>query len=348
MMWMTLAMSAPPAVADGRVAHGGESEAIGLVGSVPIRESDVVSADRGEFERLRREHEVQQRQLEGKYAQSRHALLQKQLDQLLDRRALELEAQARGVAPEAVLADLKVAEPTDAEAQAFYDANKERINAPYGQTAAKIHDYLAGQARDHANRSFYDALRAKHGIAATLAPYRRAVAALGPVRGQSHAAVTIIEFADFQCPFCKQAESSLRDVLAKHPTDVRLVFRNLPLEEIHPSARLAAEAGICADRQGKFWEMHDAMYGDQSALNPDALKSTAKRLGLDAGRFSACLADGSTQASLEADTQAALELGLDGTPSLFINGRPLEGDVPEERLESLIAEELRRSARQPG
>ena len=340
---MSLAMGSPLAVADGKTAPGADSDAIGRIGSTRVLESDIVAADRVEFERLRRGFDVQQHQLQVKYEEARHALLQKQLDLLLDRKALEVEAQARHVTPEAVLADMHVDEPTEAQAHAFYDGNKERINAPYPQVAPKILDYLAGQARDSANRAFYDELRNKHGIAASLAPYRRSVAALGPARGQSNAAVTIIEFADFQCPFCRQAESSLRSVLAN-----RLVFRNLPLEEIHPNARIAAQAGVCADRQGKFWEMHDAMYGDQGSLNPDALKSTAKRLGLDTGRFSTCLTDGSANASLEADTKAALELGLDGTPSMFINGRPLEGDVPEEKLERIIAEELLRATRQPG
>jgi protein-disulfide isomerase len=90
------------------------------------------------------------------------------------------------------------------------------------------------------------------------------------------------------------------------------------------------------------------MYGDQSALNPDALKSTAKHLGLDPERFATCLTSGSANAALDVDTKAALELGLDGTPSLFINGRPLEGDVPEETLERMIAEELVLATRRPG
>jgi predicted DsbA family dithiol-disulfide isomerase len=345
---MALTMSPPRAVAGGTGAPDADPDGIGRIGSTMVRESDIVAANHGEFERLRQGLELQQRQLEVKYQEARHTLLQKQLDQLLDHKALEMEAQARSVAPEAVLTDLKSAEPTEADAHAFYDSNQERINAPYPQVAAKIHDYLTGQARERANRAFYDELRAKHGIAATLGPYRRSVAALGPVRGQSHAAVTIVEFADFQCPYCRQAETSLRDVLAKHPNDVKLVFRNLPLEEIHPNARIAAKAGVCADRQGKFWEMHDAMYGDPSALNTDALKNTAKRLGLNADRFSTCLDDPSTNSSLEADTKAALELGLDGTPSLFINGRPLEGDVPEEKLERMIAEEMVRTNPQPG
>lgn len=171
---------------------------------------------------------------------------------------------------------------------------------------------------------------------------------MGPARGPGTAPVTIVEFGDFQCPYCKEAESSLHTVLAEHPRDVRVVFRNLPLTQIHPNARIAAEASICADRQGKFWEMHDAMYADQSALNANALERTAQRLGLNGDRFAACLTDGSTSQALDLDAKAAEELGLEGTPYFFINGRPLDGNVPVEKFESVIADELHRAAHDRG
>jgi protein-disulfide isomerase len=110
---------------------------------------------------------------------------------------------------------------------------------------------------------------------------------------------------------------------------------------VHPNALIAAEAGLCADRQGRFWDMHDAMYDDQKALTPDALKSTAARIGLDAARFSACLADRATGSALDADEQAAKDLGLNGTPYFFINGRPVDGSPTHEMFEGLIAEELK-------
>jgi protein-disulfide isomerase len=157
-----------------------------------------------------------------------------------------------------------------------------------------------------------------------------------------------VEFADFQCPYCKRAESSLHAVLKQYPRDVRIVFRNLPLTQIHPQAESAAEAAVCADRQGKFWEMHDAMYADQSALSIEALKDTAKQLGLNLGQFSACLSGGTPAAALDADAKAAEELGLSGTPYFFINGRPVDGNVPLEKFQSIIAEELHAGASDRG
>src|SRR5262249_41172592 len=219
---------------------------------------------------------------------------------------------------------------------------------PFDQVQPQITQYLATQHNATATRDFYDDLRARHRIKLTLAPYRVQVAATGPARGQAQAPVTIIEFADFQCPYCQQAEEVLRTVMANHGDAVRLVFRNLPLSNVHPNATLAAIAGVCADRQGKFWDMHDAMFTDQKALSRDALEATAKRLGLDADGFSACLADPGSKAALDADTRAADEPHLTRTPQFFINGRPLYGSVPAEELETVSAEELSQASGKRG
>lgn len=320
-----------------------DQNVIGVIGPEGVTEADLVAADKSEFDQMQGDYETGLRELQRKYALARHDLMQRQLDKRLDRQALELEAKARGVAAEVVLAGLKPAAPTEEEVRAFYNANVERIKQPYEEVAAKARQYLTTQRNQEAIRSFYDDLRAKHGIRSLLAPYRVAVAATGPARGENAAPVTIVEFGDFQCPYCKEAESSLRSVMARYPREVRVVFRNLPLTHIHPNAQIAAQAAVCADRQGKFWEMHDAMYADQSALNAEGLKSAATRLGLNGDRFSACLADGSTSQSLDLDAKAAQELGLTGTPFFFVNGRPLDGNVPMEKFESLIQDELHRA-----
>lgn len=338
------AQSSPAA---GTVAAARDSDTIGVIGQGRITEADVIAADKSEFDDLSSSHTLELHHLQLQFAKSRHKLLQKRLDIILDQKAVEMEAKARGVGSDAVLAELKLVVPSEDEAHAFYEANKDRIKAPYEQVAPKVHEYLATQVNETAARKFYDGLRARHGIRSTLGPYRESVAAQGPARGQKNAPVTIVEFGDFQCPYCKEAESSLRAILTKYPQDVRIVFRNLPLTQIHPNAKLAAEAAVCADRQGKFWEIHDAMYDDQSALSLESLNQTATRLGLNTDRFAACLADGSTSSSLDADAQAAQELGLDGTPSFFINGRPLEGNVPVEKFESVISDELRRASGAP-
>ena len=317
---------------------------VAVIGQRRIGESDVIAANSADFDRLQSDSELERRHLELKLAKSRHDLLQQDLDKMLDRDALDMEARSRGIRTDQVLAGLKLTTPTEEEARVFYEANRERIKQPYEEVAPKVIEYLATQRNQGATRSFYDALRAKHGIRSTLAPYREAVADSGPARGESTARVTIVEFADFQCPYCRDAETTLRTIMAHYPEEVRVVFRNLPLTQIHPDAKAAAEAGVCADQQGKFWEMHDAMYDDQSALSADALKKTAARLGLDTQLFATCLADPRTSEALGPDAKAARDLGLEGTPYFFINGRPIDGSVPVEKFERVIADELHQTA----
>ena len=326
----------------------GAASVVGLIGAEPLTESSIVQADQSAFDRLRSDYAIEQHQLDFKYAKARYELLKRQLDERLDAAALKSEAAARGVTTEAVLADLKTSSPTEQELQAFFEQHRDRIREPYEQIAPKLREYLAGQRNEAAKRAFYDALRTKHDIKSLLGPYRVTVAATGPARGPAAAPVTIVEFGDFQCPYCKRAESSLHAILEQYPREVRIVFRQLPLAQIHANAQGAAEAAVCADRQGKFWEMHDAMYADQSALTPDALKDTAKRLGLNLDRFSACLGEGAPAAALDADLKAAQDLGLTGTPYFFINGRPVDGNVPLEQFQRIIAEELRAGASDRG
>lgn len=327
-----------------RASAGVDQGVIGLIGPEQLTEAGIVQGDQAAFDELRSNYDTEQHQLEFKYAKARYDLLKRQLDKQLDAAALDREAKARGVAAQNILAELKPSAPTEEEARAFYEENKDRIREAYDVIAPKLREYLAEQRNQFATRSFYDGLRAKHGIKSVLGPYRIAVAAAGPARGPASAPVTIVEFADFQCPYCKQAESSVHAVLEQYPRDVRFVFRNLPLTQIHPHAKVAAEAAVCAQRQGKFWEMHDAMYADQNALTAGALKDTAKRLGLNLEQFSTCLSDGASAAALDADAKAAQDLGLSGTPYFFINGRPVDGSVPLEKFQSIIAEELHAGA----
>jgi protein-disulfide isomerase len=329
-------------------ASAADDPAIATIGHDLIHEKDVTSSDPEAFRHVDDEYERGLHQLQMKYAQTRYELLRKQLDRLLDRRALELEAAQRKVDPDMLMNKLQVPSVSDEEARAFYDQNRDRIQKPYDEVAPQVLQYLQKQRRESATRRFYDDLRARHDIIGTLPPFRAPVAAVGPSRGATAASVTIVEFADFQCPFCKRAEESLRTIMERHPSDVRLVFRNLPLTQIHPYALLAAEAGVCAERQRKFWEMHDAMYADQSALDAKSLLETALRLGLNGPTFSACLQDASTPHFLDQDFSAARDLGLTGTPYFFINGRPLDGDVPLDSFESIIDQELQRGAPKAG
>jgi protein-disulfide isomerase len=316
---------------------------IGTVGNKSVTAADIVALDTHGFDDLKDQLDRQTHLLKLSYASSYHELVQRTLDGFLDRRALELEAAARGTSTEAVLSQVKVEPVTEEQAHALYEAHKDQLQKPYEQVADEIKQYLAKQRSDAALRVFYDGLRSKNGVASALGPYRVAVAATGPARGSPSAPVTIIEFGDFQCPFCRAAETSVRALLNKYPNEVRLVFRNLPLTAVHPNAEDAARAAVCADRQGKFWEMHDVLFKKETDLRASALKTTAAQLGLNQERFAACM-DEADSHSLAADTAEAAYLGIDSTPYFFIDGRPVRGNVPLENLQSVVDDELRRAA----
>jgi protein-disulfide isomerase len=174
-----------------------------------------------------------------------------------------------------------------------------------------------------------------------LEPPRAEVAATGPSKGPANAPITIVEFSDFECPFCSRVVPTLEEVQEKYGDKVRLVFRQYPLP-IHPSAPKAAEAALCAADQGKFWEMHDIMFAQQKELGVEQLKAKASQIGLDTEKFNQCLDSGAQAAAVQADMEAGARAGVNGTPAMFINGISVSGAVPYEQLAKVIDEELNR------
>lgn len=175
-------------------------------------------------------------------------------------------------------------------------------------------------------------------------PVRVAVEATGPGRGPENAPIKIVEFSDFQCPFCVRFVPVLEQVISKYGDKVRLVFRQFPLSA-HPQAFKAAEASLCANDQGKFWDLHEAMFENQQQLQVDNLKAKATALGMNAEQFNSCLDSGKFSASVQADIQAGIQAGVLGTPALFINGRFISGAVPLDQITKIIDDELRRNGR---
>ncbi len=160
-----------------------------------------------------------------------------------------------------------------------------------------------------------------------------------PVRGQPQAAVTIIEFSDLQCPFCASVTPTLRELMKQYPDQVRWVFKNFPLD-FHADSPLAHAAALAAERQGKFWEMHDLIFANQHNLKRDNLLAEARSLNLDMDRFTADLDSADIKKQLESDKQEGQGLGINGTPSFFINGKPLSGAMPLEQFQAAINNEL--------
>ncbi|HEX2570782.1 MAG TPA: thioredoxin domain-containing protein [Polyangia bacterium] len=282
-------------------------------------------------------------------AQDLYEVRERTLNQMIDERVTAQAAEKAGQPRERFLRGLveaRAPQVTEAEAEAFFRQNRERMRPEFAtKDFAEVKDRLiqglTSERRRGAVEEVMRELRAQVGVKNTLEPPRIDVAATGPARGPASAKVTIIEFSDFQCPYCSQAKDVLEQVMKLYPTQVRLVFRDYPLS-FHPNAAKAAEAGHCADEQGKFWEMHDSMFDHQDALTVPELEQQAKSLGLDAGRFSECLQSGKYAAAVAENFKAGQKAGVDGTPAFVINGVLVGGLQPVEEFRRRIDAALSR------
>jgi len=160
-----------------------------------------------------------------------------------------------------------------------------------------------------------------------------------PVRGDPDAKVAVIEFSDFQCPFCGRAVPTLDQIQKTYGDKVRIVFKHLPLQ-MHSKAPAAHAAAEAAHRQGKFWEMHDKIFANQAQMSPEKYREYAKELGLDLARFDRDVADAGLKQRIDGDAAEAQRLGVTGTPAFFVNGRYLAGAVPFEQIQALIDQDL--------
>jgi protein-disulfide isomerase len=167
----------------------------------------------------------------------------------------------------------------------------------------------------------------------------RVVVGDSPSRGPQDAKVTIIEFSDFQCPFCKKVQPTIEKILEKYPNDVKHVFKQHPLA-FHKDAPLASEASLAAGEQGMFWDMHGIIFENQKKLKEDDLLRYAKEIGLDVEQFKADLRDHRYKPQVDRETQQAVKIGATGTPAFFVNGRYLSGAKPLNSFVKVIDEEL--------
>ena len=149
-----------------------------------------------------------------------------------------------------------------------------------------------------------------------------------PSLGEKKAKITVVEFADFGCPYSQEVASIVRAIAQKYPTDVRVVFRNFPIEEIHPGSTIAAQAGGCAAEQGKFWEYHDAVLASNEPLGVDMLSSIAENIALDIKQFARCIDSNYYANGVESDIADGVAAGVTGTPTFFFNGQKVEGSIP--------------------
>jgi protein-disulfide isomerase len=273
-------------------------------------------------------------------------LKKEQLEAMIAERLLAAEAGRRGISVEALQEQeigARVEPVTDADIDQFVKANAARLPPDTTALRPRIRAYLANERLEKRRDAYVASLRSAAAVDVRLAPpkiYRASVGADGPSRGPEDARVTVVEFSDFHCPYCRAVQPTLNALLARYPNDVRLVYRHLPLDQLHPQARRASEASWCADRQGKFWAFHDALYAGGADASAATLARLAGNAGLDAGVFEACLASGQAAAAVEKDVEEATRHGLTGTPGFFVNGRPLTGNQPLEAFVAVVEQEI--------
>jgi protein-disulfide isomerase len=306
------------------------NQALAVVGGQPITEDDLAPLVQGQLRPLR-EQEYQ--------------IKKKALEDLINQRVLEAEAKKKDLSTEKLLeqeVDSKVPEPTDAEVSAVYAVQNDQINRPFEEVKPQLRQNLKRARIQQTRQDYYVKLREQAKVSVLLGPPRMEVG-FDParVRGNPKARVMIVEFSDFQCPYCGQAVAILKNVLTKHQDSVALAFRDMPMTQIHPQALMAAEAARCAGEQGKFWEYHDLLFGDPNRLDHKGLMEKAKGLKLDEKQFDSCLTNEKYKPQIEQDSQEGMRAGVSGTPGFFINGIFLSGAQPEATFESTIQEQLR-------
>jgi protein-disulfide isomerase len=312
-------------------AEAQHSETVAIMDGKEISRAELIPATQAQLRQLRNQE---------------YELTRRALDDLINQKLLALEAAARNTTPEKLLSELPAAEPTDAELEAFYLGQRDRINRPFDEVKPQLRQNLKQMRAELAKQAFLAKLREKHEVSILLSPPRTNVTVdRTRVKGSPDAPVTIVEFSDFQCPYCQKSQAVIDEVMAKYAGRVRLAFRDYPLRSLHPQAQAAAEASRCAAEQGKFWEYHDRLFGNQNKLNPPDLAEHARALQLDEQRFDTCIKSGRNKASIDADVQEGTGAGVNGTPAFFINGIALSGAQPAAAFEKIVDQEL--AATQP-
>lgn len=277
-------------------------------------------------------------------------LKRQRLDALINEQLLAKEAAKRTLAVPALLdaeVTAKVGLVTEQEIEKFYQDNKAQIKGEQAQIREQIRAFLQNQKLAAKREEFLKSLRAQAKVVVNLKapPIQRIEVSVqgAPYKGGEKAAVTIVEFSDFHCPFCQRVVPTLAQLESRYGEKIKLVFRDFPIENIHPGATKAHEAARCANEQGKFWPYHDKLFAGPPRSSPEDFKGLAKEVGLNASAFETCLGSGKYQAAIKQDIAEGSRAGVGGTPAFFINGRLITGAQPLDAFTRVIDDELART-----
>jgi protein-disulfide isomerase len=263
------------------------------------------------------------------------------VNQLIEDHLLEMQARREHLTVEQLLqreVTSKVKEPTEDQLQVFYEGLQS--NEPYAAVREKIVATLRQVRLTKARDAYLQSLRSQASVRIALAPPEAEVALdNAPRRGPQDAPVLIVEFADYECPYCQRIHPELKKLEEEFAGKVAVAFKDFPLP-MHAHAEKAAEASRCAAEQGNFWDFHDLLFDNAPKFDPAQLKEHARALKLDAARFDKCLDTGEQAAAVRKDFAEGQRLGLTGTPSFFINGHYLSGAVKYDTLREVVEQQL--------
>ncbi len=312
-----------------------QPDVLAQVGDVKITRDEVLAAAASQLAEIR---------------QQEYDAIKGALDGIVDQTLLAKQAEKEGITLEEYFdkyIEKVIKEPTDQEVNDFYEKFKSRLR---GQTLEAARPQIVARLRQVEGQKIYSqimtGLKSATKVSVFLDPPRVAVTAGdNPTWGPKDAPVTIIEFSDYQCPYCGRAEKeAVAQVKENYKGKVRIVFRDFPLA-FHKDSEKAHEAAACAGEQDKFWEMHDKLFANARALGIDKLYGYATEIGLDGEKFKACLDSGKTAAAIQQDLADGASFGVTGTPAFFINGRFISGAQPYSVFSEIIDDELARAGK---
>ncbi|SRR5579872_7032749 len=290
-----------------------------------------------------------QREESSKLLQARYTYYQAQskaLEDLIDKTLLEQKAKSENLTVDQLMdRDIKsqVKDPTEDQMQVYYEGLD--TDQPYASVRDKILDKIRQVRTDHLRTAYIAKLREQGNVVIALAPPTAHVELENAeTLGSKTAPVMLVEFADYECPYCQRVAPDVKKIEADYGGKLAITYKDFPLP-MHSHAEKAAEAVRCAGKQGKFWEMHDEVFHSHE-LDIDQLKAQARALSLDSTQFDKCLDSGETAAAVQQDRQEGVKLGLTGTPSFFINGHFISGSLDYATLHRLIDQQLTKPVEQ--
>jgi len=272
----------------------------------------------------------------------------KALEELIDKKLLEQKAKSENLTVDQLIdRDIKsqVKDPSEDQMKVYYEGLE--TDQPYEAVRDKILEKIRQLRTDKIKATYVKQLRAQTNVSIALAPPRAKVeVAEAQTQGSKTAKITLVEFADYECPYCQKVAGDVKKLKEDYGDRVAFSYKDFPLP-MHSRAEKAAEAARCANKQNKFWEFHDEIFHSKE-LDVDQLKAQARVLKLDSDQFDKCLDSGEQASAVEHDKKEGMKLGITGTPSFFINGHYLSGALDYAALRQVIEQQLNAPAQGAG